>query len=418
MKFSLKVKNNTAILIGSVLDHYDVYIYTLLAPCIAELFFISDSHIVGLVKAYGVAHVGLVARPLGAIVFGRFASYIGPLKALKYALIGVSASTFLIGVLPTYSQIGYFAPVFLLILRAMQSFFASGEGAIAGLYLVSNNPQKRSFFSSIYSLSTLLGMLMASKMCEIITTDLNPLVYWRVGFIFGFATSLVGMYIRAAKYKSSSISLLKQKNFSAVFMSNKDKIIKIAIICGFSYISYPVCFVIMTSILPIIKDISLAEVIKINTNLIVFDGLIIVASGYFLKFVRLKSFMVVCAGILLFCELLLLWRTPFSNIEQITLIRMLLIAVGVPFSLSLKIWLANVMDDFGDEKYFINSVGVSMGMEVLGRSITVLSLYTFHLYGNFIYSMVYISIIFIGAIYSICSYPYSSGLSFKKNSRI
>jgi hypothetical protein len=251
-------------------------------------------------------------------------------------------------------------------------------------------------------------MLIASKVCEVITSNFDPLVYWRAGFIFGFATSLVGMYIRASKYKSSTISLRKEKNLSAVFSSNRQKIIRIAILCGFSYISYPVCFVIMTAILPLIKDISLAQVIKINSNLIIFDGLIIIASGYFLQFVRLKTFMIICAIILLFCEFLLLWMVPYCSIGQLTLIRMLLIAVGVPFSLSLKIWLANVMDDFGDEKYFINSIGVSLGTELFGRSITVLSLYTFHLYENFIYSMIYISIIFVGAIYSICSYPYKS----------
>jgi MFS family permease len=406
MKFSLKVKNNIAILIGNVLDHYDVYIYTLLAPYIAKLFFVSDSHIISLVKAYTIAHVGLISRPLGAIIFGKIASTIGPLKALKYALVGVSISTLLIGFLPTYSQIGYFAPILLSVLRAMQSIFASGEGAIAGLYLVSNNPKKRSFFSSVYALATLLGMLIASKMCEIITTDLDPLVYWRVAFIFGFATSIAGMYIRSAQYQSRQIVQPKKHNFLTTLKNHKEKILKICILSGFSYISYPVCFVIMTSFLPFIKDISSAEMMRINSNLLIFDGLVIIASGYFLRFVNLKIFMIVCATILLFCEILLLWMATFASIEHITLIRMLLIAVGVPFVSAFRIWLANVMDVFGNEKYLISSTGVVTGVEMIGKSITILSIYTFHLYGNFICSMLYILVVFIGAIYSIYSYPY------------
>lgn len=415
MKFSLNVKNNIAIIIGNILDHYDVYIYVLLAPYIAKLFFVSDSHMVSLIKAYGIAHVGIITRPLGAVIFGRFASIAGPLKALKYALIGVSFSTLLIGLIPTYDKIGYFAPILLLVLRAMQSFFAAGEGAIAGLYLISTNPTKRSFFSSLYGLSTLLGMLLASKMCEIITINFDPMIYWRMGFIFGFVTSLVGMYIRSKQYISSKIVFFAQKNLSTIFQSNKKKILKIAILCAFSYISYPVCFVIMTSILPFIKDISFAEVMKINTYLIIFDGIVIIASGYFLRLVKLQNFMILFATLLLVLELTLLWITPSASIEQITLVRMLLIAVGVPFAISLKIWLANVMDAFGDEKYFISSIGVGMGMEVLGRSITVLSFYTFHLYGNFICSMIYISLTFIGAIYVIYSYPYKSELSLLHN---
>ena len=220
------------------------------------------------------------------------------------------------------------------------------------------------------------------------------------------------MYIRAVKYKSSGVILLKQENIVTIFKTHKEKIFKIAILCGFSYISYPVCFVIMTSMLPLIKDISVAQVMQINTYLIIFDGLVIAISGYCLQFVNLEKFMIVCATILLLLELILLGVTPVCDIEKITLIRVLLIAMGVPFALSLKIWLANVMDVFGDEKYFISSIGVGMGVEILGRIVTILSLYTFYLYENFICSMIYISVLFVGAIYAIRTYPYKSKFGF------
>jgi MFS family permease len=404
MKFTKVIKNNAAILVGNFLDHYDLYIYTLLAPYIAKLFFNSSCEVVSLMKAYMVAHIGVIARPLGAIFFGRLASIVGPLCALQYSLIGVAAATCAIGLLPTYQDIGVMAPLLLVILRGLQSMFASGEGAVAGLYLVSNNPGRRSLFSSIYSLSTLLGMLLASKVSQLISQSSDPLVYWRLGFVFGFSASLVGIYIRAKRYKSSNVVMLKKQSDFSILFKNKVKLLKIAILCSFSYISYPICFVITNAVLPLIQDISIASVIDISTYLIIFDGLIICAAGYLLSKVDLQRFMVLCAVTLALLECCLLFVLPSASCQVITILRVLLIIVGVPFAVALKIWLANITDCCGEEKYLFTAVGLGFGVEILGRSIVVWSLYIFSLYANFSLAIAYVVLLAVCAIYSLVSY--------------
>jgi MFS family permease len=400
-----KFKNDLAILIGNVLDHYDTHIYTLLAPYIAEVFFASDSPLISQIKAYGVVSIGLITRPLGAALFGRFASIIGPLKALRYSLMGVALSTFVIGLLPSYGQVGWISPILLIIFRALQSIFASGEGAIAGLYLVSSNPKRRNFFSSIYGMSTLFGLLLASKMAKLISQSSDPLIYWRVGFIFGFLTSIVGIYIRSLNYKTAHITLSSKVDAWTIIKTNKEKILRIGILNGFSYISYPVSFTIINAFLPLTKNVSIAEALTLNMYLVIFDGILIPISGYILKFVNISKFMVTCAIFLSFFLGLVLWILPTASVEEITFARVLLIMAGIPFSIALKIWVADVMDLCGEEKYLICALGGGLGMELLGRNITVLSLFLFNIFGNFILCIVYIFVLGLLAIYSICSYP-------------
>lgn len=400
-----KRKYNLAILIGNLLDHYDTHIYTLLAPFIASVFFCDDLPLISQIKAYGIASIGLITRPLGAALFGRFASIVGPLKALKYSLIGVACSTFIIGLLPNYQQIGCLAPILLLIMRAMQSIFASGEGAIAGLYLISTNPQRRSFFSSVYGLSTLFGMLIASLVAEKISKSSDPMLYWRVGFFLGFATSIVGILIRASRYKFDRV--IKEHNFSSmsIIKSSKAKILRIGILNGFSYISYPISFTIINTILPITKKISISQALELNTYLIILDGCVIPIAGWILKDIKVEKFMTCCAYCLIFCASLLLWLIPTSSVNEITLMRILVVTAGVPFSIALKIWTANVTDSCGAEKYLINALGGGIGMELLGRSTAVGALFIFQHFGSFLPYIAYVITLGASAIYCLKSYP-------------
>jgi MFS family permease len=400
-----KSKNNLAILIGNVLDHYDTHIYTLLAPYIAQVFFPNDLPIMGQIKTYGIASIGLITRPLGAALFGRFASKIGPLKALRYSLIGVALSTFLIGLLPSYNQIGYLAPILLVLLRALQSIFASGENAIAGLYIVSTNPKRRSFFSSIYGFSTQVGIFIASKVTELISDTSDPTFYWRVGFILGFFTSIMGIYIRSSKYKSNNVILKTRSNIWDLIRINKEKILKIGIIYGFSYLSYSISFTIITSFLPLAKTISVTDALKLNTYLIIIDGMIVPIAGYLINFVNVEKFMISCSFFLVLFSCILLWILPTANLADLFLVRILLIIIGVSLSIALKIWVANITDSYGEEKYLINALGGGLGMEILGRSITFWYLIMFTRYGNFIPCIIYVILLGIAAIYSIYSYP-------------
>lgn len=394
-------KNNLAVLAGNILDHYDTHIYVLLAPFIAQSFFANDSVLSGIIKTHGIGLIGIISRPFGAIFFGYLATSLGPLRALRYSLVGVAVSTFLIGLLPGFADIGNLAPLLLLFLRMLQGVFAAGEGAIAGFYLISTNKNNRSFFSTAYGLSTLLGIFLASKVAHLISLSQKPELYWRLGFLLGFVTSLSAVYIRQIRYQFNTVVKVKPLYIMSFCLANKGIIGRIMLLCGFSYLSYPLAFTMPNSLWPAISDIQISTALETYTLLVIFDGMVTVLAGYLLKFVKVEKFIPICAVILMFFEILLLVLITNASFAQINCLRLCVITFGVVFSLALKIWIANITDDYGNEKYLLNSVGGSIGMELLGRSFLPCSLYIFYNFSNFNLCICYVGLLGFSAIYAI-----------------
>lgn len=378
-------KNKITILLGNALDHYDTHIYALLAPFIASVFFAPGDNLTNQIAAFGIASIGVITRPFGAILFGRLALTIGPLKALRYSLVGVAMATFLIALLPSYEQVGSFAPILLLFMRSLQSIFASGEGAIAGLYIVSSHDQrKRNVSSSLYSMSTMVGIMIAAGVASLISHSSEPLIYWRIGFAFGFFTSIVSIFIRVNSYKATKIySNNKSKDVWSIIKNNKDKIFRIIFLNGFSYISYPIAFTIMNSLLPAAKDISIQEALYLHGWLIILDAFVIPLGGFLPKDnTKLERLMLVGITIIFITSSILFSSLNTASLAIIMILRVLVIAVGVPFAIGLRIWTANLTDNCGEEKYLIAAIGGGIGMELLGRNIIILALFLFTTYSS------------------------------------
>ncbi|AVP87642.1 Putative proline/betaine transporter [Candidatus Phycorickettsia trachydisci] len=404
-------KNKITILLGNALDHYDTHIYALLAPFIAAVFFAPGDNLTNQIAAFGIASVGVITRPLGAILFGRLALFIGPLRALRYSLVGVAIATFLIALLPSYEQAGPLAPLFLLFMRSLQSIFASGEGAIAGLYIVSSHDQrKRNVSSSLYSMSTMVGIMIAAVVARLVSHSSDPLIYWRVGFAFGFLTSIVSIFIRANGYRATKMHVNnKTQNVWGIIKTNKDKIWRIIFLNGFSYISYPIAFTIMNSILPSAKDISIQEALYLHSWLIIFDAFVIPLGGFLPRDnIKLERVMLSGIAIVFITSSILFASLNVISLSTIMILRVIVIGVGVPFAVALRIWTANITDDCGEEKYLIAAIGGGIGMELLGRNIIILALFFFTTYSSLSPLILYILFLSGAAAFAISSHNKSS----------
>jgi MFS transporter, MHS family, shikimate and dehydroshikimate transport protein len=187
--------------IGSALEWYDFFLYgTAAALVFGELFFPKSDPVVGTLLAFLTFGVGFVVRPIGGIIFGIMGDRYGRKPVLVATLLMIGIGTTLIGVLPTYNQIGIWAPLLLVAMRVIQGLGAGAEYGGAVIYLVENAPAKhRGFWGGFAPLGVSVGNLLAAGAFALVTMlpreDLMSWG-WRLPFLASFLLILVGIYVR------------------------------------------------------------------------------------------------------------------------------------------------------------------------------------------------------------------------------
>src|SRR5258707_8928315 len=167
--------------IGSALEYYDFFIYgTGAALVFGRIFFPANDPATGTLLALATFGVGYVARPIGAFFMGHLGDKFGRKKVLVFTLLLMGVSTFLVGCLPTYDQIGIAAPIMLVFLRLCQGFSASGEQAGANAMTFEHAPaRRRAFFTSFTLSGTQAGLILATPVfLPISLPPQNPLPSW------------------------------------------------------------------------------------------------------------------------------------------------------------------------------------------------------------------------------------------------
>lgn len=192
----------TAAIIGNALEFYDFTVYAAFATWLAKAFFPADNPTVGLLLAVATFGVGFVSRPLGGIVIGAYADRFGRKPAMTMTILLMAIGTGMIGILPTYAQIGVLAPVLLVCARLLQGFSTGGEMGPATAYLLESAPLTRKCFYGSWQLASqnvgsiisgLVGLLLAL----LITPGATDSWGWRVPFLLGILIAPVGYYIRS-----------------------------------------------------------------------------------------------------------------------------------------------------------------------------------------------------------------------------
>lgn len=188
--------------LGTALEFMDFQLYSLAAALVfSQLFFSGESAGMAVVLSMATYGVGYIARPLGAVFFGRLGDRIGRRKVLFYTIALMGAATTLIGVLPTYHQVGMLAPILLVTLRLLQGFGAGAEISGAGVMLAEYAPpHRRGFVASLVGLGTNCGTLFASAIWAILLGTLvesDVIAWgWRIPFIASAVVMVFAVWIR------------------------------------------------------------------------------------------------------------------------------------------------------------------------------------------------------------------------------
>ncbi|WP_433758809.1 MFS transporter [Nocardia sp. CA-135398] len=188
---------------GTVVEWYEFFLYGTAATLVfSKVFFAKGtSDLDAILAAFITYAVGFAARPLGGVVFGHFGDKYGRKKLLQFSLVLVGAATFLMGCLPTFAQIGYWAPTLLVVLRFIQGFAVGGEWGGAVLLVAEHSPNKsRGFWASWPQAGVPVGNMLATVALLALTSTLSDAAFlswgWRVAFWLSAVVVLVGYYIR------------------------------------------------------------------------------------------------------------------------------------------------------------------------------------------------------------------------------
>ncbi|WP_252190339.1 MULTISPECIES: MFS transporter [unclassified Rhodococcus (in: high G+C Gram-positive bacteria)] len=186
---------------GTYVEYYDFVVYGYVAVYIAHAYFPSDNPLVGLLLTFGAFAASYVARPLGAVIFSPLGDKYGRKTVLAVVILMMTLATAAIGLLPTYAQIGLFAPILLTVLRVLQGISAGGEyGGATSLIAEFSPPDKRGFYVGFIALTTglalLTGSIVALSLTRMLPEESMLSWGWRIPLLLSLPLGLVGLYIR------------------------------------------------------------------------------------------------------------------------------------------------------------------------------------------------------------------------------
>lgn len=196
-----KTKTVAAGVIGNTIEYYDFALVGFLAASIGQNFFPDSDPSLSTLWAFAAFAAGMVMRPLGGAIFGHIGDKSSRKKALLASLALMTLPTFIIGLLPTYAQIGIAAPILLVVLRLIQGVSVGGEYASSIVYLVEQAPRgQKNFFGAFVSAGAKAGMTLGSGVCAAMLWALDAEAMnewgWRVPFLLSLPLLLFGVWLR------------------------------------------------------------------------------------------------------------------------------------------------------------------------------------------------------------------------------
>ncbi|MGD8326073.1 MAG: MFS transporter [Sphingomonadales bacterium] len=193
--------------IGNVVEWYDFALYGYIAGVIAPVFFPPENPTTDLIAIYGIFAAGFMMRPLGAAMFGWFGDRYGRARTMQISVTLMALPTLLLGLLPTYEQIGLFAPILLVVVRLIQGLSVGGEFSSSVTYLVETAPKgKRGITGSWANIGSMTGSLLGVGAAALVSNlfDAQTLQAWgwRLPFLGGALLGVTAIMIRRDLHNS------------------------------------------------------------------------------------------------------------------------------------------------------------------------------------------------------------------------
>jgi MFS transporter, MHS family, proline/betaine transporter len=254
---------------GNILEWYDFGVYGYFATVFARHFFPSEDPAISLISSFGAFAVGFVMRPVGSVIFGYIGDRLGRKAALTHSVLMMAIPTFLMGLLPTYENIGIWAPILLILLRMVQGISVGGEYTSSIVYLSESAPDgKRGLFSSLALTGAFVGIMLGSFVGAVImSVYTDEQVYnfaWRIPFLIGIVLALFIMYLRKGMPETLSVEE-KAPSLVKTLHDHWKSVLRVVFLNVLNAISFYTLFVFLSSWFVEYKQVDHAVILEINT---------------------------------------------------------------------------------------------------------------------------------------------------------
>jgi MHS family proline/betaine transporter-like MFS transporter len=296
--------------VGQFIEFYDFTLYAINAVILAQLFFPSENPVSGLLATFATFGVAFVIRPLGGLFFGMLGDKIGRRKVLATTLMAIGGATALIGMLPTYAQIGALAPALLVVCRLMQGFSAGGESVGAPTFVFEHAPiNRRGFWLNITLAATALPSVVAGTMVLILSQSMSNAAFtswgWRLPFILALPLALFGVWIRSRTEESSTFmeaaAQNQDKEFSPVretFRENKLRMVQVIFVMGLTAMGFYFLSGYFISYVQTTGNLSRAQSLGVNAAAMLLYAILLPIGGLIGDRVGRKPMLIVGSGAL------------------------------------------------------------------------------------------------------------------------
>ncbi|MBS0615811.1 MAG: MFS transporter [Verrucomicrobia bacterium] len=360
-------------ILGNLFEHYDAALFGFLSPFLAPLIFPDKEPVVALILTYAMIPLGMIARPIGSLVFGYIGDTYGRRQALFLTLGGMAVVSAGIALSPTFQTAGLLAPLIFCAGRILQNFFSAGETMGGAIYVLEDTPEKKhDFVSSLYSTSTIGGILLASAGVALLSSMGVLEKGWRLLYVVGCITAFFGLLIR----RHLPVSLPpKTHGWIKTFWQERRALFFITVAAGFAYSTYTMALVLMNGFIPLITSLSKAQMVSLNTGLLVLDFCLLPFFGWVATRISREKLMLGVAICVALLASFLLSALHNASLFTVIGIRICFVIFGVAFFAPFHAWAQQLVPPA--HRYAIISFGYALGSQLLGGPTAAISLWLF-----------------------------------------
>ncbi len=255
---------------GNILEWYDFSIYGFFAYAIGENFFPSASRSTSLLDAFGVFAAGFLMRPVGALLFGHIGDRHGRRSALTLSVIAMAIPTFLIGLLPTYKQIGVTASILMVALRLVQGLSVGGEYTTSVIFMVEGCPSSRRGLMGAFGTSgafagVMLGSAVGAMVAWMIPHAALQAWGWRIPFLAGVTIGIAGYFLRRELQHGSDLPRAMPPPMLELLRTQWRRILQVSGFKVLDAVGFYLMFVYTATYLTQIVGIAKSRALAINT---------------------------------------------------------------------------------------------------------------------------------------------------------